>query len=86
MVVVGEHRLQSRPLADGQQRESAALGPAHAVERVAGAPTGPAGELSDALAVSRWIEHQTGWSIKKFVRTARQYRTVQVNATTAPSK
>ena len=23
-----------------------------------------------ALAVSHWIEHQTGWSIKKFVRTA----------------
>ena len=29
-----------------------------------------------ALAVSHWIEHQTGWSIKKFVRTARRYRTV----------
>ena len=24
--------------------------------------------------------HQTGWSIKKFVRTARRYRTVQINA------
>ena len=23
-----------------------------------------------ALALSHWIEHQTGWSIKKFVRTA----------------
>jgi hypothetical protein len=31
-----------------------------------------------ALAVSRWIEHQTGWSIKKFVRTTRRYRTIQV--------
>jgi hypothetical protein len=30
-----------------------------------------------ALAVSRWIEHQTGWSIRKFVRTARRYRTIQ---------
>jgi transposase len=30
-----------------------------------------------ALAVSHFIEHQTGWSIKKFVRTARRYRTVQ---------
>ena len=30
-----------------------------------------------ALAVSHWIEHQTGWSIKKFVRTARRYRTVR---------
>jgi Transposase DDE domain len=33
-----------------------------------------------ALAVSRWIEHQTGWSIRKFVKTARRYRTVQVQA------
>ena len=24
-----------------------------------------------ALAISRWIEHQTGWSIRTFVRTAR---------------
>ena len=33
-----------------------------------------------ALAVSHWIEHQTGWSIKKFVRTARRYRTVQIRS------
>ena len=33
-----------------------------------------------ALAVSHWIERQTGWSIKKFVRTARSYRTVQIRA------
>jgi hypothetical protein len=33
-----------------------------------------------ALAVSHWIQHQTGWSIKKFVRTARSYRTVRINA------
>jgi transposase len=33
-----------------------------------------------ALAVSHFIEHQTGWSIKKFVRTARRYRTVQIKA------
>jgi transposase len=25
-----------------------------------------------ALAFSHWLEHQTGWSIKKFVRTARR--------------
>ena len=31
-----------------------------------------------ALAVSRWIEDHTGWSIKKFVRTARRYRTIQI--------
>jgi hypothetical protein len=33
-----------------------------------------------ALAVSRWIEHQIGWSIRKFVKTARRYRTVQIQA------
>ena len=33
-----------------------------------------------ALAVSHYIEHQTGWSIKKFVRTARRYRTVHIKA------
>ena len=27
-----------------------------------------------ALAVSRWIEARTGWSIKKFIRTARPLR------------
>jgi transposase len=33
-----------------------------------------------ALAVSRWIEHQTGWPIRKFVKTARRYRTIQIQA------
>jgi hypothetical protein len=33
-----------------------------------------------ALAVSRWIERQTGWSIRKFVKTARRYRTIQIRA------
>jgi len=33
-----------------------------------------------ALAVSHWIEQRTGWSIKKFVRTARRYRTVKIRA------
>ena len=31
-----------------------------------------------ALAVGNWVEHQTGWSIKKFVRTARRSRTVRI--------
>jgi hypothetical protein len=31
-----------------------------------------------ALAVSRWLEQCTGWSIKKFVRTARRYRTASI--------
>jgi hypothetical protein len=33
-----------------------------------------------ALAITRWIEHETGWSIKKFVRTARRYRTITIQA------
>jgi hypothetical protein len=33
-----------------------------------------------ALAVSHWIELQTGWSIKKFVQTIRRYRTLTIRA------
>ncbi|MGE5288953.1 MAG: hypothetical protein ACM3ML_17495 [Micromonosporaceae bacterium] len=33
-----------------------------------------------ALAVSRWIEHQTSWPIRKFVKTARRYRTIEIQA------
>ena len=35
-----------------------------------------------ALAVTRLIEDRTGWSIKRFVRTARRYRTVNIRAGT----
>jgi hypothetical protein len=33
-----------------------------------------------ALAVTHEIEHKTGWSIKKFIQTARRYRTVAIRA------
>ena len=33
-----------------------------------------------ALAISRWIEHATTWSIKKFVKTMRRYRTIEIQA------
>jgi hypothetical protein len=33
-----------------------------------------------ALAVAHWIEDTTGWSIKKFVKTVRRYRTIQIQA------
>jgi len=33
-----------------------------------------------ALAVTRFIEARTGWSIRRFVRTARRYRTIQIRA------
>ena len=33
-----------------------------------------------ALAVSRWIEAQTGWSIRRFVKTARRYREIEIKA------
>ena len=32
------------------------------------------------MAVSRWIEHATGWSIRRFVKTARRYRTIEIQA------
>jgi hypothetical protein len=33
-----------------------------------------------ALAVTRWIEARTGWSIRKFVKTARRYREIKIQA------
>ena len=33
-----------------------------------------------ALAVSRWIEDTTGWSVKKFIKTVRRYRTIHIQA------
>jgi transposase len=33
-----------------------------------------------ALAITRLIEARTGWSIKKFIQTARRYRTIQIRA------
>lgn len=33
-----------------------------------------------ALATSHWIEQTTGWSIRRFVRTARRYRTIKIQA------
>jgi Transposase DDE domain len=33
-----------------------------------------------ALAVSRYIEAVTGWSIRRFVRTARRYRTIEITS------
>ena len=32
------------------------------------------------LAVSKWIEDRTGWSIKRFVCTARRYGTIEIQA------
>jgi transposase len=33
-----------------------------------------------ALAVGRWIEETTNWSVKKFVKTLRRYRTINIQA------
>ena len=33
-----------------------------------------------ALAVTRFIEARTSWSIRKFLRTARRYRTIEIRA------
>ena len=32
------------------------------------------------LAVSKWIEDRTGWSIKRFACTARRHRTIEIQA------
>jgi len=37
-----------------------------------------------ALAVTKFVEDRNGWSIKKFVRTARRYRTVPANTSSPP--
>lgn len=34
----------------------------------------------DRFAVTRWIEARTGWSTRKFVKTARRYRTIEIQA------
>jgi hypothetical protein len=36
--------------------------------------------VSAALAVSRWTEAQAGWSIRRFVKNARRYRTMEIQA------
>jgi transposase len=61
---MSKHDLQARPIYH-HQRESIE---AHLSIVVA------------AMAVSHYIEAQTGWSIKKFVRTARRYRTLKIKA------
>lgn len=33
-----------------------------------------------ALDITRFIEDRNGWSIKKFIRTARRYHTVRIRA------
>lgn len=33
-----------------------------------------------ALAITRFIEDRTGWTIKRFVRTTRRYRSIQIRA------
>jgi hypothetical protein len=32
------------------------------------------------IAGSLWIEDTTGWTIRKFVKTVRRYRTIQIQA------
>jgi len=61
---MSKHDLQARPIYH-HQRDSIEAHP---------------NVVFAALAVSRWIETQTGWSIRKFVRTARRYRTIEIQA------
>ena len=61
---MSKHDLQARPIYH-RQRDSIEAHP---------------NIVFAALAVSRWIENHTGWSIKRFVRTARRYRTIEIQA------
>jgi Transposase DDE domain len=61
---MSKHDLQARPIYH-HLRESIEAHPSIVVA---------------AMAISHYIEHQTGWSIKKFVRTTRRYRTVKLKA------
>jgi hypothetical protein len=53
-----------------------------AAQVTAGCVTGACDGLSGiaALAVSRWIEAQAGWSTRKFVRTARRHWAIEIQA------
>src|SRR6476620_9151289 len=61
---MSKHDLQARPI----------------YHRTRGSIEAHLSVICAAMAVSHWIERQTGWSIKKFVRTARRYRTVTIQA------
>ena len=70
-------------LRDGQKRPA---GPAHLPPDPRDSIEADLTIVLAALAVSRWIEASTGWSIRKFVRTARRYRTIQIHRpATTPS-
>ena len=62
---MSKHDLQARPV---YRTTSAIRSKAHLTIVMA------------ALALSKWIESATGWSIRKFVKTARRYRTITIQA------
>jgi hypothetical protein len=65
------------PAADaGFQGGDAAVG--EAAQLAGGQLSEPA--LHQVQSVARWIEARTGWSIRKFVKTARRCRTIEVQA------
>ena len=35
--------------------------------------------VTAALAMARWLETTTGWSIRRLITTARRYRTITIN-------
>ena len=76
--VIGSYRglfgIEKLPHVEVRPAASAHLPPQARVDR------GHLTIVFAALAVSRWIEARTAWSIRKFVRTARRYRTIEVQA------
>jgi len=67
----------------GEQLQVLAAGQPGVELRALDEPGDPVQRLSivfAALAISHWIEARTGWSIRKFVSTARRYRTIEIQA------
>ena len=59
---MSKHDLQARPIYHHKRNRS----------------TPTSRSFFAAMAITHWIEQQTGWSIKQFVRTARRYRTITI--------
>jgi hypothetical protein len=77
-VIGSYHRLYEieKIVPDGQERPAGPPGLPHLRDSIEAHLT----NVFVALAVSRWIERQTGWSIRKVSKTARRYRTLEIQA------
>ena len=70
----GGTRKINRPL---EEKARALAGLKGYVTNLQACPDGTQVTAEFVISASHWIETTTGWSIRKFVRTARRYRTIQ---------